>query len=182
MTGWWRRLPAVLGLTVVWIGLWGELTPTIVVGGLLVAAAVTVLFPVPLLEPLPFRPWQVLRLLGYVLLDLVRGAAGVGWQVLRHGPRARAGIVAVPMLTRSGRVASMIAGALALAPGSFVLQLDQRRGVWYVYALGLTSAADAHRVRAQVDTMQRRVIAAFGNTEDLRRCADARPIRSGGSA
>jgi multicomponent Na+:H+ antiporter subunit E len=78
------------------------------------------------------------------------------------------------MLTRSGRVATMIAGALALAPGSFVLQLDQRRGVWYVYALGLAGPDDARRAREQVLVLQERVIAAFGHADDLALCRAAR--------
>lgn len=164
-----RRLPQVLGLTLVWVALWGVLSPKIVLGGLLVAATVTLLFPMPLLERLPVRPWPLLRLLGFLLVDLVRSGVAVGWETLRHGPRARAGIVAVPMLTRSGRVATMIAGALSLAPGSFVLQIDRRREVWYVYALGTTGPADVERVREQVLTLQRRVIAAFGHPDEVAR-------------
>ncbi len=162
-----RRLPQVLGLTMVWVALWGVVSVKIVVGGLLVALVVTWAFPMPLLDRLPFRPWPALRLVGFVLVDLVLSGFAVGWEILRYGPRARSGIVAVPMLTRSGRVATMIAGALALAPGSFVLQLDQRRGVWYVYALGLAGPEDARRVREQVLLLQQRVIAAFGHPDEL---------------
>lgn len=164
-----RRLPQVLGLTLVWVALWGVPSPKIVLGGLLVAATVTLLFPIPVLDRLPVRPWPLLRLIGFLLVDLVRSGFAVGWETLRHGPRARAGIVAVPMLTRSGRVATMVAGALSLAPGSFVLQLDRRRGVWYVYALGITTATDVDRVREQVRTLQRRVIAAFGHPDEVAR-------------
>ncbi len=164
-----RRLPQVLGLTLVWVALWGVLSPKIVLGGLVVAVAVTLMFPMPLLDRLPVRPWPLLRLLGFLLVDLVRSGFSVGWETVRNGPRARAGIVAVPMLTRSGRVATMIAGTLALAPGSFVLQIDRRRRVWYVYALGVTSAADVERVREQVLTLQRRVIAAFGHPDEVAR-------------
>ncbi|RZT84653.1 multisubunit sodium/proton antiporter MrpE subunit [Pseudonocardia sediminis] len=162
-----RRLPQVLGLTLVWVALWGVFSPKIILGGLIVAVAVTVMFPMPLLDRLPVRPWPLLRLVGFLLVDLVRSGFSVGWETVRHGPRARAGIIAVPMLTRSGRVATMVAGTLSLAPGSFVLQIDRRRGVWYVYALGVTSEADVERVREQVLTLQRRVIAAFGHPDEV---------------
>lgn len=165
-----RRLPQVLGLTLVWVALWGVVSVKIVAGGLLVALLVTWAFPTPLLDRLPFRPWPVLRLVGFLLVDLVLSGFAVGWEILRYGPRARSGIVAVPMLTRSGRVATMIAGALALAPGSFVLQLDQRRGVWYVYALGLSGPEDARKVRDQVLVLQERVIAAFGHPDEVALC------------
>ncbi|TCK25498.1 Na+/H+ antiporter subunit E [Pseudonocardia endophytica] len=164
------RVPQVLGLTLVWVALWGVVSVKIVLGGLVVALAVTLLFPTPVLERLPFRPLAVLRLVGFLLVDLVLSGFAVGWEILRYGPRARSGIVAVPMLTRSGRVATMIAGALALAPGSFVLQLDQRRGVWYVYALGLAGPEDARKVRAQVLLLQQRVIDAFGHDDEIALC------------
>ena len=169
-----RRLPQVLGLTLVWVALWGVVSVKIVVGGLLVALVVTLLFPMPLLDRLPFRPWPVLRLVGFLVVDLVRSGFAVSWETVRYGPRARSGVVAVPMLTRSGRVATMIAGALALAPGSFVLQLDRRRGVWYVYALGMAGPQDAQQVRRQVLTLQERVIEAFGHPDELALCRAAR--------
>jgi multicomponent Na+:H+ antiporter subunit E len=169
-----RRLPTVFGLTLVWVALWGVLSVKIVVGGLLVALAVTLLFPAPVLERVPFRPWPVLRLVGFLLVDLLMSGFAVGWEILRYGPRARSGIVAVPMLTRSGRVAAVVAGAVALTPGSFVLQLDQRRGVWYVYTLGLAGPQDAPRVRRQVLALQERVIAAFGHPDELTRSRAAR--------
>lgn len=168
-----RRLPQVLGLTLVWVALWGVLSVKIVLGGVVVALAVTLLFPTPLLERLPVRPLAVLRLVGFLLVDLVLSGFVVGWEILRYGPRARSGVVAVPMLTRSGRVATMIAGALALTPGSFVLQLDRRRGVWYVYTLGLAGPEDAPRVRAQVLLLQQRVVAAFGHPDELALCRAA---------
>jgi multicomponent Na+:H+ antiporter subunit E len=168
-----RRLPQLLGLTLVWVALWGVISVKTVLGGLVVALAVTLLFPTPLLDRLPFRPLPALRLAGFLLVDLVLSGFAVGWEILRYGPRARSGIVAVPMLTRSGRVATLVAGALALTPGSFVLQLDQRRGVWYVYALGLAGPEDAPRVRAQVLLLQQRVVAAFGHPDELALCRAA---------
>lgn len=165
-----RRLPQVLGLTLVWVALWGVLSVKIVVGGVLVAVAVAVLFPMPLLDRIPFRPVPLLKVIGYVLVDLARSGFAVAWVTLRDGPRARAGIVGVPLLTRSGRVIMVVAGALALSPGSYVLQIDRRRGVVYVYALGLTAPSDADRVREQVLTLQRSVVEAFGHADEVALC------------
>ena len=162
------RLVEVGWLTLVWVLLCGTVTAKTIVGGLLVAIAVTVLFPLPpMASRLPLRPWRILRLVGWLVVDLFRSGVAVAWETLRHGPRARAGIVSVPVLAGSARVVAMVAGALALAPGSFVLQLDRAGALWYVYALGLAGPADADRVRRQVLELQRRVIAAFGTTDEL---------------
>lgn len=163
-----RRIPQVLWLTLVWMLLWGTLTAKTVVGGVLVAVLVTVLFPLPpMAVRLSLRPWPILRLAAYLAVDLVRSGVQVAWETLRHGPRARAGIVAVPVLAGSARVIAMVAAGLSMTPGSYVLQLDRARAVWYVYALGLAGPDDAGRVRRQVLELQRRVIAAVGTPQEL---------------
>jgi len=162
-----RRWPQILWLTVVWILLWGRVSPTIVVGGVLTAVIVTALFPLPLAARLPMRPWPLLRLVGFLLLDLVRSGWQVAVETLRYGPRSRAGIVAVPLLTDSERIVTVIAGAAALTPGSFVLQIDRPGCLLYVYALGLRSAGDAEKVRRQMRRLQEIVIAAVGARETV---------------
>jgi multicomponent Na+:H+ antiporter subunit E len=162
------RIPQVLWLTLVWVLLWGTVTGRTIAGGLLVATVVTVLFPLPpMASRLPLRPWRILRLAGFVAVDLLRSAVQVTWETLRHGPRARAGIIAVPLLAGSARVVAMVAAAISLSPGSFVLQLDRAGALWYVYVLGLAGPDDAERARRQVLELQRRVIAAFGTTDEL---------------
>jgi multicomponent Na+:H+ antiporter subunit E len=158
-----KRWPQVLWLTLVWVLLWGYVTPTIVVGGLVVGGVVTWLFPLPVLSRLPFRPWPLLRLVAFLVWDLFRSGWAVAVETLRYGRRSRAGIVAVPLLTDAERVVTLIAGAAALTPGSFVLQIDRAGCLLYVYALGLRSAADAEQVRTQMRRLQERVVAAVGS-------------------
>lgn len=155
-------------LATVWVLLWGSPTPLTVVGGLAVGALVTGAFPVPPVErPLPVRPLRLLALLAYLGYDVLVSGAGVAWQVLRYGPRVRAAVVAVPLLTGSDRVAAVVANALSLSPGTMVLQVDARGGTWYVYALGPRDPAAVERVRRTAMDMQRRVLAALGTAEEL---------------
>lgn len=168
----------MLWLTVVWVLLWGTVSVKIVLGGLLVAVLVTALFPLPLLPRLPLRPWRLVRLLGFVLMDLFISGVQVSWEALWYGPRSRAGIVAVPLLSRSNWAITLTAGAVALTPGSFVLQIDRRgfdagEARLYVYALGLRDPEDAERVRTMVLRLQHKVIGAFGTPEELRMCGEA---------
>jgi multicomponent Na+:H+ antiporter subunit E len=156
------RLASVLWLTLVWILLWGTFTPASIVGGLLVAVLVAALFPMPPApERLPVRPVRLLGLLLYLLYDLVLSGAEVSWQVLRRGSRARGAIIAVPLLSRSDRVVTVMANALSLSPGTMALQVDH--DVWYVYALGPRDAAGVERARRRVLDMQRRVLGALGD-------------------
>jgi multicomponent Na+:H+ antiporter subunit E len=162
------RLPSVLWLTCVWVLLWGTFTPASIVGGVLVAALVNALFRLPpATDRLPVRPLRILALLLFLLWDLVVSGAEVSWQVLRHGPRARGAIMAVPLISSSDRVVTVVANALSLSPGTMALQIDHDHDVWYVYALGPRDHADVERARRRVLDMQRRVLAALGTAEEL---------------
>jgi multicomponent Na+:H+ antiporter subunit E len=175
------RLPSVLWLTVVWVLLWGTFTVASVVGGVLVALLVTALFRLPLSrERLPLRPGPLLGLLCFLAYDLVVSGAEVSWQVLRHGPRAGAAIIAVPLLSDSDRVVTVMANALSLIPGTMALQIDHDHDVWYVYALGPRDETEVDRVRRRTLDMQRRVFAALGSpaqVAEAERLMAAIPVR-----
>ena len=173
------RLPEVLWLTAVWVLLWGTFTPLTVVGGVLVGAAVLAFFRMPTASArLPVRPVRVLALVAYLAYDMVVSGVEVSWQILRYGRRTRAAVVAVPLLSASDRVVTVVANALSLSPGAMALQIDHEHGLWFVYALGPRDAAGVERTRRRTMDMQRRVLAALGTREELaeaRRClAEAR--------
>jgi len=164
------RYSPIVWLTVVWVLLWGTFTPLTIVGGVLVAVAVTGFSRQgPSSERLPVRPLRILGLVAYLVYDLVVSGAEVGWQVLRYGPRARGAIMAVPLLSSSERVVMLMASALSLAPGAMALEIDRDGGVWYVYALGPRGAADVERTWLRTMDMQRRVLATFGTAAELAR-------------
>ncbi|ODT96992.1 MAG: hypothetical protein ABS81_30420 [Pseudonocardia sp. SCN 72-86] len=166
-----RKLPQLFWLTVVWVLLWGTLTPATIVGGIIVAALVTWLFPLPpMRDSVPFRPLRLLGLAGFLAFDLLRSAVDVAWETVLHGPGARAGIVAVPLLSGSARAVALLAGSVALTPGSYVLQIDRARGTFWVYTLGLRGADDVERVRRAMLVLQRKVIAAVGTAGELADC------------
>ena len=161
------RLPAVLWLTCVWVLLWGTFTPASIVGGLVVAVLVTALFRLPpATDRLPVRPLRVCGLLLFLLWDIAVSGVEVSWQVLRYGPRARAAIMAVPLIASSDQVVTIMASAISLSPGTMALQIDHDHDVWYVCALGPRDDADVDRARRRVVDLQRRVLSALGTPDE----------------
>ena len=162
------RVLEICWLTLVWVLLWGTFTPLSIVGGVVVALAVIGAFRFPPAAPhLPVRPLRLLGLGGYLVYDMVVSGAGVSWQTLRYGRAARGAVFAVPLLSRSDRVVTVIANALSLSPGAMALQIDHQHGLWFVYALGPRDEAGVERTRRRTMDMQRRVIAALGTPEEL---------------
>lgn len=162
------RVLEICWLALVWVLLWGTFTPLSMAGGVVVGIAVITAFRFPpAAAHLPVRPLRLLGLVGYLVYDAVVSGAGVSWQVLRYGPGARGAVFAVPLLSESDRVVTVIANALSLSPGAMALQIDHEHGLWFVYALGPRDEAGVERTRRRTMDMQRRVIAALGTPEEL---------------
>lgn len=166
-----RRLsPSLLiWLVLVWLLLWGTLDVSTAVFGVVVALLVLVAFPLPVHRWNIFgHPVRLLVLGAYVALDVVLSALRlVRDSVVKPGD-ARAAIVAVPVLSDADHVIASAANVVSLAPGNFVLQIDRPNGIWYVYALGVRTRADAHKVYDDVLDLQARVVWAYGSAEEAR--------------
>ncbi|MCP3804369.1 Na+/H+ antiporter subunit E [Allokutzneria sp. A3M-2-11 16] len=150
-------------LVVVWLMLWGSADLGLVLLGAVVAAGVLLLYPLPPVRSRVLRrPHRLVGLGLFLVADLVISGIRVAWDAARYGRKVRAAVIAVPVLSDEDYVIATAANLLSLGPGKFVLQLDRRERVFYVYALGVRSAAEVDRARADVLGLQRRVIKAFG--------------------
>jgi multicomponent Na+:H+ antiporter subunit E len=173
-------LPTLLWLVVVWLALWGTLDPVTAVFGVVVAVGVLVLFPLPRVwtSGLFPRPRPLIGLLGWVLSDLVVSGVRVARDMIVHGPRVRAAVIAVPILFDEDRLIALTANVLSLGPGRFVIQIDRERLVFYVYALGVRTHEEVLRTHDEVVDLQQSVTRAFGSATVLAdigdRCARAR--------
>jgi multicomponent Na+:H+ antiporter subunit E len=161
------HLPLVGWLTVVWVGLWGSVTPANVLGGLAVGAGVVVLLPLTDLPPQGHvRPLALLRFLGFFAADLVRASLRVVALVLRPRLRMRQAVIAVPVRGASDRLLTLLANAISLTPGTLTLEVDRPKSTLYVHVLDVGGGPDAvERVRASIVHLERLAILAVGSHE-----------------
>lgn len=164
-----RRWVRSLLLVAVWIGLWGELTVANVASGLVVVVVVEVSFPARRVAARHgVNPVGLVRFAAGFVVDLVRSAVGMVVVVLRPTPsRLAAGIVAVPLETRSTLVMELVANALTLTPGTLTVEVrggeSDPTGVFqpfvlYVHTLGLQ---EPDALRRLVGRIEARASAAF---------------------
>ncbi len=165
-------LPLFVWLVVVWILLWGSVAPGTVVAGVVVSLGVLVLFPLPAVHYPVVRPVRLVRLVGYVLVDLVASALRTAVEVIRSGPRVRAAVVAVPTLSDLDHVIAAAAGAISLTPDTFVIQIDREGGILYVYSLGVRTRVQADRAHDQALALQVRVVRAIGTADEADRVVE----------
>lgn len=169
-----KRLTAHLGLlcwlTVVWMALWGSLTAANLLGGLVVACALLLLFPLPEVQREGgVRPVALARLLAVFLWELVKASVTVVVQVLRPRRALRQGVVAVPVVGVSDRLLTLLANAVSLTPGTLALEIDRPRATLYVHVLDLPDRPGAaDEVRRSIVSLERLAILALGSKECLR--------------
>jgi multicomponent Na+:H+ antiporter subunit E len=171
-----RQLPLLVGLVVLWMFLWNELTVLSFVSGVLVALLVTRVFflpPVELSGRFDLR-WALVFLVRFVV-DIVVASVEVAWKAVRPRGVTSNAIVAVQLHTRSDFIMTLVAEAASLVPGSLVVEADRERSILYMHALAVEDAAGVEEVRRSVLGFEKRIARALGSADDLRRIADGTP-------
>jgi multicomponent Na+:H+ antiporter subunit E len=122
-----------------------------VVLGVLISSTVLVVFRGFLFggkpKPMPDLPTRLLYLplfVGATVWDILKGTFEVIGVVLRLKPLRQPGIVAIPIGERTAVGIAVSALATTLSPGTYLVEVDHDRGVWYVHAL---DASDPEAVR-----------------------------------
>ena len=169
-----RQLPLVAWLTVVWVALWGSVTPANVLGGL--AVGLLLAFSLPLTD-VPtravVRPVALLRFVGFFVVDLVMSSLHVVRIVLSPRRPLRQAVIAVPVRGASDSLLTLLANAISLTPGTLTLEVDRPRSTLYVHVIDVGD--DVERVRAEVLLIERLAILAVGSPDCRRALAEDRP-------
>jgi multicomponent Na+:H+ antiporter subunit E len=151
----------VAWLTVVWVLLWGTFSWANLLGGVVVAVAVLVAFPLPAVSSHGgLRPLGLLRVVLDVARDLAVSSVQVAWQSVRPGPPPRSSIVAVEVPDDSELLVAMLVECLSLVPGSVVIEADAAARTVWAHVLGADDEAAIARFRRQCDRLVRDLMAA----------------------
>ncbi len=164
------RAVIVVWLTVMWVLLWGDLTVANVVTGVVAATGLVLVFPPgdSKDDPIVVRPWPALSFVVWFLGQLVITNLAVAKEVLlpRSRSQIRPAVVAVRLRTSSGRLATIVANAITLTPGTLTIDARGRPALLYVHVL---SFADVESAVADVEDLERRVVRAFGTADEVAR-------------
>ena len=141
------RVWMVCWLILVWILLWGTVSPANILSGLTIALVITLLLPLPVV-PIEGRVHllSLLRLIGQVAYLLVLSSVQVAWLAVKPGPPPLTAVLRARLAVKSDLVLALGANILTLIPGSIVLEIDQTRSVLYVHVIDVGS----DRVRGPV--------------------------------
>ncbi|KGN37698.1 Na+/H+ antiporter subunit E [Knoellia subterranea] len=156
------RLPMVVGLTIVWVLLWGAVTPTIVVGGVLAALLVVAVFPFPQAPwTWVIRPWPTLVLAVRFLWDLLRASVEVSWFAIRPSGAPASALLRIDLRSRSELIMTITSELVCLVPGSLLVELVPEEGAIYLHVLDAESPERIEQFRRSVLAQEERVVKAF---------------------
>jgi multicomponent Na+:H+ antiporter subunit E len=151
-------------LLALWVALWGDLSVANVASGVVVVVLLAlVVRPAAGVRHVP-SPIGMLVLAWHVLADLVVSSVGVARAVLQPTPeRTVTAVVPVPLTTRSPLIASIVANAITLTPGTMTVDVDvDVDGAAFVLRVHVLGRVDPDEFRDGIALLERRVVAAAG--------------------
>ena len=152
------RLLGPFLLLVVWIALWGDVSWGNVISGLIVIPIVTII-SVRLPRSHRVHPLGVAKFAVLFIKMLIDSTIVVARTSLRPTPdRVRAGVVAAHLEYPTALVATVVADAITLTPGTLTLDISPDSSTLYVHVLGI---GDPEEVRADVADLERLVVGAI---------------------
>ncbi len=152
-----NRLLAPTLVLVVWLALWAELSWANLVSGFVVVLLIGVIIrPVPRSHRVNLL--GLIRLVAVFFWRLITSSVIVVRTVLAPTPaRLRSGIVAVELTHDSPLVATIVADAISLTPGTLTLDARGEPPVLYIHVLGLD---DPEAIREDVRGLEQLVLSA----------------------
>lgn len=165
------RLVRVLSLTTMWVALWSDISVANVLSGLVVAALIVAAFDTWRPGRVIVRPIAVAKFITYFTYQLAVSTLVVVRTVITPRDRIRSGIVAVPLSGCSDAVATLIADAISLTPGTLTLEVRREPLTIYVHALDVR---DITVLQREIRTLEVLAVNAFGDAAAIAGLASGR--------
>lgn len=151
-------------LVVIWLALWSDVTVANVASGVAVAAGVVLVAGRWPAGEVIVRPVAAVRFAMHFLYKLVESTVVVARTVLAPSDRVHTGIVAVPLRGCSDAIATLVADAISLTPGTLTIEVRRDPLTLYVHALDVR---DVEAVQADVRRLELLALRAFGPADAL---------------
>ncbi|QNG19963.1 Na+/H+ antiporter subunit E [Rhodococcus triatomae] len=161
------QIGALAWLTLVWVALWGSVTPGNIVAGLAVAVTIMVLLPLPHV-PVEGRVHllSLLKLLGVVIMYTAQSSIQVSWLAIRPSPPPVTGVLRHQFSIKSDLVLTLCIDVMNNIPGTMVIELDQARRIAYIHVLDVGSEKSVQQFYRTIHRLESLFIDAFERDSD----------------
>lgn len=162
------QLPIIAWLTIVWLLLWGEVTPINLLGGILVSALILMVFPFPRVSVQgTLRPWRTIVLLARFLYDLTVASFHVGWLAIRPQTPPRSAVILINLVSGSELRQTLTGELISLVPGSLLIELDSEGKRMWLHVLDADTPAKVESARRKAMAQEHRLLRAIGTADEV---------------
>lgn len=163
-----HELPLLVGLVLLWMMLWHEVSLLSLVSGVVLAIVVMRVFYLPPVELAGrFNPWYALRYFAYFLWHLALASWQVAWLAVRPGPSPPTSIIAVRLVTRNDFILTAVGLTISLIPGSLVAEVDRFESTLYLHVLNTPTQRSITQMRRDVRHIERLLLLALGSRQEI---------------
>ena len=163
------RWATFVWLLLIWVALTGSQSVAgVLIGAALAAALLTLFRPTQVkTSGITFRPWQAVRFMAYFSFKLVQANVQVALAVARpERIREKRAVVAVPFIDVSDIATTLLANAVSLTPGTFIIEMRRDPSTMYVHFLKLDGVTDGTLAILEI---QRRLVLAIAPAAEVAR-------------
>lgn len=167
-----KRGATLAWLLFIWLALTGSLSVMNVALGAAISLALLLFFR-------PARDsgaggrlhlWYAARFAAYFAVKFLKANVDVALAVIwPERVRSKRGIIAVPMVAATELTTTMLADAVSLTPGTFILEMRADPPTMYVHVLELGTAREA---RLDILELERRILLGFGPPGSVERAEE----------
>lgn len=163
------HLTTVAWLLFVWLALVGDVSVRSVLIGLLIAAGLVTFFRPTRSEGrrIAVRPVGVLRFAAFFVVQFIEANIQVALAVINpERVRYQRAIVAVPIAAANDVSVILLANAISLTPGTFIVEMRREPATIYVHVLQMPSVRET---RLMILRLERYIVTAFESPGGLER-------------
>ncbi|NUL45932.1 Na+/H+ antiporter subunit E [Cellulosimicrobium funkei] len=164
----WSQWPLLLGLTLTWGALWQDFSPGVLLAGVVFSMLTLTFYRLPRVNFSDrFNLWYALVFTVRFLWHVVTASISVAWDAITQGPKIVNSVVAVPLRSHDDLIVTLTGHALALVPGSLVIDVDRPTSTLYLHCLNVDNAEAVESFRTEALSTEAAIIRAIGSKADL---------------
>ncbi len=162
------HLPVIIWLTIVWLLLWGEITPLNLVGGIIVSCLILIVFPFPRVSVNGvLRPWSTIVLVVKFLFDLAVASFIVGWLAIRPKEPPPSAVIKIDLVSHSELRQTLTGELISLVPGSLLIELDSQGRRMWLHILDASTPEKVATARHNARYQEHVLLRAIGTDDEV---------------
>lgn len=159
--------PMLAGMLLIWGSLWQSFAIGNMIMGLLVSLLIMWFYRLP---RIPFNGrfnlWHAIVFTIVFLYKIMVASIRVAYDAIFIGPRIVNSVVAVKLRSHDDLVVTLTGHALALIPGSLVIDVDRPSATLYLHCLDISNDSDVQKFKDESLRIEAYIIRAIGSQDE----------------